>query len=177
MDNQQNNTQDKVNMCNERGEIKIQSLSNSNDLIGLKYSGELILTTRERLNKQEAYIIKLTDEIEKLKTLYKELHKTFVETKNQLEQERKIVSKLKMELEKTRNYAQKMEQELNKFKQNQGGRKSKLTEQDKQNIIRAVSNGWSIAQVYEQFIKMGRDVSYETIRRFVAEIRSTKKPN
>jgi uncharacterized coiled-coil DUF342 family protein len=177
MDNQQNNTQYNVNMCNERGEIKIQSLSDSNDLIGLNYNGELILTTRERFNKQEAYIRKLTGEIENIKTIYNKLHKTFVETENQLEQERRIVSKLKMELEKTRNYAQKMEQELNKFKQNQGGRKSKLTEQDKQNIIRAISNGWSIAQVYEQFIKMGRDVSYETIRRFVAEIRGAKKPS
>lgn len=177
MNNQQNNTQDNVKMCNERGEIKLSKASNTNDLFSLNYNGELIITTRERLNKQDNYVKKLKRDIEiileekeKIKEINKNLQNQLAEL-NQINEKMKIYAKnLGLELEKTR-------AELNKFKQNQGGRKSKLTEQDKQNIIRAVSNGWSIAQVYEQFIKMGRDVSYETIRRFVAEIRSAKKPN
>lgn len=170
MNEQQNNTHNNVNEC-RRGIKFSQEPDNS---FSLEYSGTIKILTLEEYSKLKHEIQRLESIVKKAREFEVKVREVLADKKAEIEKLNATNERLKTKAETFANQVHALEQRLSKFENNQHGRATKLTPQVQQFIVQNISNGATISQVYKALIERNVDVSYETVRRYVAHIRSQK---
>lgn len=162
-------THNKGIVCKPFGNFEVTTDGN----VEIDYSGKIVLMSKETESKIYGKINTLTTDNKKLNDLNVQLKKKNLHQKNQIEELRKINAELEAKVNRYITLYNQVNEELKKFKDNQAkGRASKLTNEMKGAIELALMKGYSITAIYEAFAKKGIDISYETIRRYCAEIRA-----
>ena len=162
-------THNKENLCKAFGSFEVTR----DGSVEIDYTGKIVIMSKETESRLYGKINSLTNENGNLKELNMKIHKANVYMKKKIADLQKLNDELNAKANRYLALYNQVNDELKKFKDNQGkGRASKLTDEMKYLIEGGLMKGYSITTIYEAFVRKGVDVSYETIRRYCAEIKA-----
>lgn len=162
------NTQNNDNVVNRGIEVS----KSADGTYNMAYSGTIKIMSLDEYSKMCRSYAAMKEEAKKTKEALRQETQNNVELKKKNQQYAAEIRKQMAANENLGKLIAKLEMDLNKFRNNQSGRARKLTPQIQKYIAMRVGQGVQISEIYREMIERNVNISYETVRRCVAGIKS-----